>query len=234
MVIQNKFLRAALLVNVIFMSGCASIMSKSSWPVAIKSNPEKSAFTIKNKRGETVHSGTTPFTVALSGKAGYFDGETYRVEFSHDGYNGASERVDASINGWYFGNFMFGNIIGILVTDPITGAMWSLPETVQANLTRKGHYGETRPATEAYGSYNTTSNPPPPANPTQEMASKHPGTMAFEAEATAMRSGCSGNAGVRPASSLLSMESNRERYQIACAQGIVYVQCESTRCVTEK
>jgi hypothetical protein len=69
-----------------FLSGCASIVSHSSWPVAFKSTPDQADFTITNKKGEKVHAGTTPATVTLTSGAGYFGGETYNVTFGKNGY----------------------------------------------------------------------------------------------------------------------------------------------------
>jgi hypothetical protein len=40
--------------------------------------------------------------------------------------------VDSRINGWYVGNIVFGGIIGSLIVDPLTGAMWAL-ESEQVN-----------------------------------------------------------------------------------------------------
>lgn len=38
------------------------------------------------------------------------------------------------MDGWYVGNIIFGGLIGLLLVDPITGAMWKLPDTAQGNL----------------------------------------------------------------------------------------------------
>jgi hypothetical protein len=32
------------------------------------------------------------------------------------------------LNKWYFGNILLGGVIGMLVVDPLTGAMYSLDE----------------------------------------------------------------------------------------------------------
>ncbi|MFM8331790.1 MAG: hypothetical protein ACKN9T_08885 [Candidatus Methylumidiphilus sp.] len=69
---------------------------------------------------------------------------------------------------------------------------------------------------------------------TQEFSSKPAGAMAFEAESTAIKLGCTGNNGGRPVSSLLGVETNMEHYQISCSQGVLYIQCESGRCVRER
>ncbi|MDD5412721.1 MAG: hypothetical protein PHF31_15155 [Methylobacter sp.] len=39
------------------------------------------------------------------------------------------------MNGWYFGNLVFGGFVGILIIDPATSAMFRLPETFSADLT---------------------------------------------------------------------------------------------------
>jgi hypothetical protein len=117
-----------------FLSGCASIVSHSSGPVALKSTPAEADFTITNKKGEKIHTGTTPATVTLTSGAGYFGGETYNVTFDKNGYQDKAGTVDTEINGWYWGNFLFGGLIGFLIIDPATGAMWRLPESYHADL----------------------------------------------------------------------------------------------------
>lgn len=114
----------------ISLSGCASIVSKSQYNVAVSSMPEGAAFVIKDKSGVKVHRGVTPQTVTLSSGAGYFRGATYTVDFTKEGHRPAAETLDSSLNGWYWGNIVFGGLIGMLVVDPATGAMWKLNERV--------------------------------------------------------------------------------------------------------
>jgi hypothetical protein len=38
------------------------------------------------------------------------------------------------MDGWYIGNILFGGLIGILIVDPLTGAMWKLDDVVYGNL----------------------------------------------------------------------------------------------------
>lgn len=130
---NNKII--SIVVGATLMSGCASIVSQSSWPVAIKSTPEATAFTITNQKGEKIHSGTTPSTVSLASGAGYFDGEKYTLHFTKDGFQEKTAILDTSLNGWYFGNLVFGGLLGILIIDPATGAMFKLPESFSADLT---------------------------------------------------------------------------------------------------
>jgi hypothetical protein len=121
------------------LAGCASIISESNWPVAIKSTPDGANFTVTNQNGDKVHSGTTPSSVMLAGGAGYFDGEKYTITFKKDGYQDTIATLDTSVNGWYWGNLLFGGILGFLVIDPATGAMYRLPPSFSAELPAKQH-----------------------------------------------------------------------------------------------
>lgn len=109
-------------------SGCASIVSKSSYPVTISSSPEGADFTVKNADGKTIHKGKTPSTLLLESGCGFFRGETYWVRFEKDGYDAAYAEIDSTLDPWYIGNIVFGGLIGLLIVDPLTGAMWKIPE----------------------------------------------------------------------------------------------------------
>ena len=119
---------------VLVLSGCSSIVSQSEYSVAINSNPDTSNFVITNKSGQNVHSGVTPATVTLRSSSGYFSGERYTITFSKEGYPEKIFTMSSSIDGWYFGNILFGGPIGLLVVDPATGAMYNLPERVDVSL----------------------------------------------------------------------------------------------------
>jgi hypothetical protein len=44
--------------------------------------------------------------------------------------------LDSSVSGWYFGNLAFGGVIGMLIVDPLTGAMFNLtPDKIDQPLT---------------------------------------------------------------------------------------------------
>ncbi|MEE4954747.1 hypothetical protein V2K54_02550 [Pseudomonas alliivorans] len=68
------------------VTGCASIVSDSKYPVAVTSSPSGAAYEIVNESGVSVRSGVTPDEVTLRAGAGYFDGEKYRVTYRKDGY----------------------------------------------------------------------------------------------------------------------------------------------------
>lgn len=43
--------------------------------------------------------------------------------------------VTGGVSGWYVANLLFGGLIGLLIVDPLTGAMYNLsPEDVNAVL----------------------------------------------------------------------------------------------------
>lgn len=86
-----------------------------------------------------VYSGKTPYTATLERGAGYFKSARYNVIIEKDGYNSRQLMIDGSPNGWYIGgNFIFGGLIGWLIVDPLTGAMWTLsPEFVTTDLGSK-------------------------------------------------------------------------------------------------
>lgn len=112
-----------------FFDGCASIISKSEYPVSISSRPQGAEITIVNRLGTTIFSGKTPTTVTLKAGAGYFKGENYTVTFKKEGYTPYRAQISRGVDGWYIGgNFFFGGLIGWLIVDPATGAMWTLED----------------------------------------------------------------------------------------------------------
>ncbi len=125
--------------NSYFLFGCATIVSKSEWPVTITSTPEGADVTITDlTEGKKIYTGKTPTTVTLSSKGGYFKGKTYKVEIQKEGYTSQTAEIRSTLNGWYLGNILFGGPIGLLIVDPLTGAMWTLePKNLSLVLEEK-------------------------------------------------------------------------------------------------
>lgn len=138
-------IRSLTLVSCLCMTACCSIVSKSTYPVTISSNPPGATFTLKKSNGLAMSTGVTPATISLNSSDGYFQPAKYVVEFTRKGVT-QSVPLNASINGWYFGNLLFGGLIGMLIVDPATGAMWKLDDSVIAtfNQTAKASHGEIR------------------------------------------------------------------------------------------
>lgn len=139
---MKKLWKFATLTSVVlFSTGCATIVSESSYPVNIKSTPSGASYVIKNRAGVEVKQGVTPDVVTLKAGAGYFKGEKYKITFTlpKTGKTSATEKtieLDTGLDGWYLGgNLLFGGLIGYLIVDPLTGAMYKLPEEVNADLT---------------------------------------------------------------------------------------------------
>jgi len=129
-------MKKAILIGTLIagLSGCSSIVSQSEYAVVIASNPDAANFTVVNKTGQQVHSGVTPATVTLKSSSGYFKGEAYTVTFKKEGYSEKTFTMTSTVDGWYFGNILFGGLIGMLIVDPATGAMYNLPKRVDVSL----------------------------------------------------------------------------------------------------
>lgn len=122
--------RPAVLCCFLFFCSCASIVSRSSYPVRLDSSPQKAKVEVTDRDGKTVYSGLTPANIVLKPAAGYFRKAIYTIKFTKEGYVDRTVHIESSINGWYFGNIVFGGVIGFLVVDPLTGAMYRLNEVV--------------------------------------------------------------------------------------------------------
>ncbi|WP_444895551.1 hypothetical protein ACJJI5_01060 [Microbulbifer sp. EKSA008] len=130
----KKYALGAVVAGLVTVTGCASIVSESSYPVTINSTPNGANFTIINEAGLDVHSGVTPDTITLPASNGFFSSASYTVKYQMAGYNEQSFLIEAGMDGWYIGNILFGGLIGWLIVDPATGAMWKLPESAHVTL----------------------------------------------------------------------------------------------------
>jgi hypothetical protein len=116
--------------------GCASIMNGGSRSISMRSVPAGATISVFKEDGEQVHSGTTPLIVPLSPGKGYFRGQAYTVRFEMNGYRPAELIIRPEVSGWYFGNIIFGGLLGLLIIDPATGSMWNLaPEKLEHTMT---------------------------------------------------------------------------------------------------
>ncbi|WP_444923758.1 hypothetical protein ACJJH9_19625 [Microbulbifer sp. DLAB2-AF] len=130
----KKLALGTAVAGLVMATGCASIVSDSSYPVTINSSPNGANFTIINEAGLDVHSGVTPDTITLPASDGFFSSASYTVKYQMAGYSEQSFLIKAGMDGWYVGNIVFGGLIGWLIVDPATGAMWKLPESAHVTL----------------------------------------------------------------------------------------------------
>lgn len=125
-------------LTLIIFSGCASIVSKSNWPVSIDSRPSGATVSIVNRKGIEVYNGKTPAALKLKSGSKFFSRESYTLTFTLEGYKTQKVNLECKVNGWYWGNLLLGGVIGMLIIDPATGAMYKLDsETVDVGLKKE-------------------------------------------------------------------------------------------------
>lgn len=115
-----------IMATVFLFSSCASILSKSTYPLSINSSPANAKVSVIDKKGKEIYLGNTPATVKLKAGAGFFSKAEYQVKFSSPGYDNKIVPITFKIDGWYFGNILLGGVLGMLIIDPATGAMWKI------------------------------------------------------------------------------------------------------------
>ncbi len=120
-------------------TGCASIVKGGTQTVQIKSTPSAAAVKVidMNANEEVEFSGITPATVNLQKGAGMFKSGKYKVVIEKENYQPYEVILEGTASGWYLaGNLVFGGLIGWIIVDPATGAMWNLtPAEVDGTLT---------------------------------------------------------------------------------------------------
>ena len=126
-----------LMTIILLTPSCASIVSKSVYPITINSTPPEARITITDKKGVEIYKGETPAIVKLKAGSGYFSQAEYQVRFEKPGYETKVLPVVFKLDGWYWGNILSGGLLGMLVIDPLTGAMFKLDtEFLDARLTQ--------------------------------------------------------------------------------------------------
>jgi len=137
-------------------SGCATII-KGSGPQGInfKSEPADAKLTVIDLRNGNVMASNvkTPQVVLLPKSAGFFKYGKYTATFEKEGYDKKDVNLESDITPWYIaGNLVLGGLIGWLIVDPASGAMWNFdPEQVSVLLSPKGadqigfNYDEFKP-----------------------------------------------------------------------------------------
>lgn len=117
------------LCAILLSTGCASIAGSPMHSVKISSGQQSYNFSVVDEEGEEVAKGTTPDTVVLRTSSAPFRAARYIVNFDSDGQAMQSKELNARFSPWYFLNIFAGytGVIGILVIDPFTGALYRLP-----------------------------------------------------------------------------------------------------------
>jgi hypothetical protein len=126
---------AMMAIPALVLCNCATIFGGARpKEVKLDSNPSGATVSVRDKNGAVIHSGVTPTSVTLARSTGYFKPAHYQLTFQKKGY--AQQNVDlrASMNPWYIGNIVFGGLIGLVIVDPLTGAMWTLDSDYTAQM----------------------------------------------------------------------------------------------------
>ena len=124
------------------LSACATVFNGETQPARLTSEPDGATVSVTNRKGEVVQSATTPTTLTLERGAGYFRPQAYKISFSKPGYAPREVQLNSSISRWYAGNVIFGGLVGVLVVDPISGAMYTFPKSVTETMAPQAAAGE--------------------------------------------------------------------------------------------
>ena len=116
----------------LLVTGCASIVSGTQQTVKIASSPEAAKVKIEKltlQQNIVEFEGKTPTTAKLSRKGSYL------VTVSLEGYQKAEIPIESGgMNGWVWGNVLFGGLVGIMI-DVSNGAANNLkPDEIQVTL----------------------------------------------------------------------------------------------------
>lgn len=138
MFVPQRMTIAALAVSIFAiqsLSGCATIVHGGPRSIPVSSTPPGASVTIYNQDGKEVSRHTTPFVAKLTTKNRYFKSQSYRMVFELPGHKSQEVQLQPKVSGWYFSNLLFGGLIGMLIVDPLTGAMYNLtPNKIEQSL----------------------------------------------------------------------------------------------------
>lgn len=120
---MKTLIAAALLVS---LTGCSTMVNDRITDVNVLSEPSGQRYSITDEDGKRVRTGTTPDLIKLDAAAGFFDGQTYQVQYE----DGKTAELDSHVTPWYWVGFIILPVTSAMLIDPISGDMFSLPDTV--------------------------------------------------------------------------------------------------------
>ena len=114
-------------VFIALLPACATIIKGKTETVEFVSNPSGADVTVRDEDGQLVEQSVTPCELSLRRGDGYFSSKHYRVQMQLPGYQAVDIELSPRVNMWYgLGNLVFGGLIGYLIVDPLTGAMYTI------------------------------------------------------------------------------------------------------------
>ena len=106
--------------------GCATIISGRMQSLPVTSSPDGAIVTMGTLRQQT------PCTLELDRRMG-----VYQIKIEKEGYEPMTVTLKKGVNGWVFGNIIFGGIIGIVI-DMVSGSASAFkPSEVEVNLIKQ-------------------------------------------------------------------------------------------------
>lgn len=126
--------RLLIVASLLTLSGCASIFSGTSQTITLRTTPGAS-YAVTDSYGQRVASGQSEGTATLTRGAGYFSPHAYKARITKPGYQPRTVEITPGINPWYFANILIGGVVGMIIVDPLTGAMYKFyPSEIDAQL----------------------------------------------------------------------------------------------------
>jgi hypothetical protein len=117
--------------------GCASFVHGETRKISVQSTPSQATVAVFAANQQQIAQAQTPAVLKLKAGAGYFHGASYRLVIAKPGFQPTEVFIKPTLNPWYFANFLFGGMVGLLVIDPLSGSMWRLwPKDVKVTLSR--------------------------------------------------------------------------------------------------
>jgi len=124
-------------VMLVSFTSCATVASESKYPVTITSNPNEAKITISDNNNRVVYQGQTPAVVSLEASNDFFQKASYTIRFEKAGFDDSIYTLTSTLDDWYWGNLLIGGVLGMVIIDPLTGAMWKLDPNVYMPLIQK-------------------------------------------------------------------------------------------------
>lgn len=101
-----------ILTAIVFLQGCASIISGKTQQVTFNSEPDGANVIITGRQ-----IGKTPITTQLD------RAKDQTLTFEKEGYKPVTMQLTTTLNSWFWGNILIGGLIGS-TTDGITGSVY--------------------------------------------------------------------------------------------------------------
>ena len=140
------------------LSGCATLLSESSYPVTIDNKGGPTYFSVYDRKNRVVQSGVTPQQVTLKAKAAPFWPAKYKVAYAaQDGVQDYD--LKAGFDWFTAGNVVVGGVPGIVV-DGASGAMWKLQPTVTGHVARSQLISNASQGSSVLTAWSTEGSPP--------------------------------------------------------------------------